>query len=455
MRYESEILYDLMKRDGLLNPPQNKLPYESELKEKYVEDVVGAYPKLNDYRSEWLNYALEDGNIGEFPYVTLTNVTNATINNVVPYAYKSAILKGNSEVGGKNKCNMEEIQTGWIDGSSGEVTSNTGVYIPVKVSGTITISNFIHDKSRYVYEYDGSGNYLGRKSVTTNNVTLSLNENTTLIKIGFYNATLSDVKSLKLQVEQGEIATEYEPYNPSLVSVKMPVLTTIGKNLFNKEGLVLQNKKRVRADNGEFVYSTASSGFDNYFDCQFLQGKTINVSSIATGSGGEIAFYTIDKTYIKGGKLPNSQLVPENAFYYRFSINVIDTSIDEAKIQIEVNSVATLYEPYKSNILTVNEDVTLRSNGDVYDELNLLTGLLTQRIDENNEVLAQEVVKTVDLKVINQDGENVSLKPIEGTMHLTTSSDTIPPLFSGEIPVEAIEQNLASFADLEGVEHDG
>ena len=59
MRYESEILYDLMKRDGLLNPPQNNLPYESELKEKYVNDVVGAYPKRQDYRAEWLNDALE------------------------------------------------------------------------------------------------------------------------------------------------------------------------------------------------------------------------------------------------------------------------------------------------------------------------------------------------------------------------------------------------------------
>ena len=58
MRYEAEILYDLMKRDGLLNPPQNKLPYESELKEKYLNDVVGSYPKRQDYCAEWLNDAL-------------------------------------------------------------------------------------------------------------------------------------------------------------------------------------------------------------------------------------------------------------------------------------------------------------------------------------------------------------------------------------------------------------
>lgn len=64
--------------------------------------------------------------------------------------------------------------------------------------------------------------------------------------------------------------------------------------------------------------------------------------------------------------------------------------------------------------------------------------------------LATESIKTVDLLVQNQDGKTLSvIKPIEGTMHLSTSSDTIKPLFSGEIPVEAITQNLASFVDLE------
>ena len=61
--------------------------------------------------------------------------------------------------------------------------------------------------------------------------------------------------------------------------------------------------------------------------------------------------------------------------------------------------------------------------------------------------LKSESIKTVDLKVVNQNGENVSLKPIEGTMNLSTSSETINPLFSGEIPVEAITQNLSSFIE--------
>ena len=97
MKYESEILYELMKRDGLLNPSQDNLPYESELKEKYVNDVEGAYPKLQDYRSEWLNYKLNTHLPADFPNESVSNVTNTTIENVVPYAYKSAILTTSSD----------------------------------------------------------------------------------------------------------------------------------------------------------------------------------------------------------------------------------------------------------------------------------------------------------------------------------------------------------------------
>ena len=93
----------------------------------------------------------------------------------------------------------------------------------------------------------------------------------------------------------------------------------------------------------------------------------------------------------------------------------------------------------KTNILTVNEDVTLRSNGDVYDELNLLTGRLTQRIDENNEVLAQEVVKTVDLTMVDQDEQTISkLNSFNGTTHVSTevAENSVYPAIAIEVATE-------------------
>lgn len=50
--------------------------------------------------------------------------------------------------------------------------------------------------------------------------------------------------------------------------------------------------------------------------------------------------------------------------------------------------------------LSCGEEITLRSNGNVYDELDLLTGQVIQRIGEDNEILEEEIVRTVEL-----DGE--------------------------------------------------
>ena len=303
---------------------------------------------------------------------------------------KSAILKGKSEVAGKNKCNMKEIKTGWLDGTTGKVSGNEGVHIPVEVSGTITISNYIHTNIRYVYEYDANGKYLGRTKVTTDTVTLVLTQNTTLIKIAFYGGTLSTVKSLELQVEQGEIATEYEPYNPTLVSVKMPVLTTTGKNLFDGDFYFRQKyginiKTIVDADNRTSV-STVINVRPNteYYIKSFNQ---LNGKLRFKG----VMFYDANGDYLSetfGYMYAGNFVTPSNCHYITFEVQTTDWSeytLNELKsqnYQIEEGSVATSYEPFKSNILTVNEPVELRGIGNVKDELDLLTGELTERISE-------------------------------------------------------------------------
>ena len=64
-------------------------------------------------------------------------------------------------------------------------------------------------------------------------------------------------------------------------------------------------------------------------------------------------------------------------------------------------------------------------------------------------VLEQEVDKTVELTVTDQDGiTQSSIKPIEGTMHITTNGTPIKPTVTIEVPVEAITQNLMSFANI-------
>ena len=101
----------------------------------------------------------------------------------------------------------------------------------------------------------------------------------------------------------------------------------------------------------------------------------------------------------------------------------------------ELNSVTNIETKlYKTNILSCNEEVILRSNGNVYDELNLLTGKLTQRIDEDGVILTSEVIKTVNLS------SNV-VRAYNGTTHYTCSSeeDWLLPTVCIEVPIEEVK----------------
>lgn len=231
-------------------------------------------------------------------------------------------------------------------------------------------------------------------------------------------------------IDTGEVLDAFEDgRNLELVSVKMPVLTTMGKNLFDGK---VENQKNIN--------SSGQVGAGNRtIPVNFIK-VTPNTDytltrPVANGNIG-MRYYSLDQSFISSKAFTSYQnkfsatfTTPSNCYFIKF---IDEANTLEKGYQIESGSVATTYEPYKTNILTVNEDVTLRSNGDVYDELNLLTGRLTQRIDENNEVLSQEVIKTVDLSILDQSGNKVSsISSFNDTTHIMASSETIPPTFEG------------------------
>lgn len=223
------------------------------------------------------------------------------------------------------------------------------------------------------------------------------------------------------------------PYFEGMQSVKMPVLTTTGKNLF--DGRI--------ADDGKRIISTGIVINDNNYILSEYTVITNNVFYISNISGGYSSFYDENKNHISTFWSGAGSIAPTNAKYVRHSIE--KASIE--KFMFEQNTTSTEYEPHKSNILTVNEDVTLRSNGDVYDELNLLTGRLTQRIDENNEVLSQEVVKTVDLSVVDQDVNDTKLSTFNDITHVTLSSEGLIP--EAELEVATKNEEVLNTMSLE------
>ena len=538
LKYESDILYDLMKRDGD-NNPSDVLPYESELKEKYLNQIVGAYPKLQDYRAEWLNYNLTAHSPSSFPVVTLTDVTQATIDNVVPYAYRSAILKGQTLVNLVNDEN--KVYTLNADGSYKVIHINLHTALEVNKKYYLSyrvVTNTILEGNFGLFATDGN-DHCGLHSPTKTNeigvityiktTTKFANKLRIFLESNCTSGTFEVTDILLIEYQDG-MENCYIPYFEGMQSVKMPVLTTTGKNLFDEE-----LEKGNISSSGLNTTSNSHMRSKNYIN---VEPNKVYAFSINTSDITGIRFYDNNKNFISSSVLKSTFTTPSNCKYIRF---IVSTSNPDLKIQIEQNSIITTYEPYKSNILSTPSNLELRGIGEVQDTLDCLTGEVTERIgvdvlDGSEDIalrnetlentllfvtrltdintksnliycdkfdgtdiswdtivntdkefirlymsdkalyirilksklatqdvngfkewlsknpitiqykLATESIKTVELTITNQDGNTETIiRPIEGTMTLTTGSDTIQPTFTGEVPVEAITQNLGSF----------
>lgn len=180
-------------------------------------------------------------------------------------------------------------------------------------------------------------------------------------------------------IDTGEILEAFEEgRNLELVSVKMPVLTTY-TNLFTgfiTKGYIEKNGQHVGATSDPNLLSDYIEIFGKH-----LAFRRFKKDGTPVNSFGEFAFYDADKNFIdrriKKQNVDESVTVPENTKYIRIWSRPTNDGIDEIAMLIhskEKPSTITEYQPCKTNILTVNEDVTLRGIEGVHDELNLLTG---------------------------------------------------------------------------------
>ena len=300
--------------------------------------------------------------------------------------------------------------------------------------------------------------YLGDQLVfskITNNLFYKLHEFVGSLTVR--NTVEAPVKSAILKgvtgykdVDTGEILETFEEgRNLELVSVKMPVLTTTGKNLFSTSKLICRTGEYINAvklEEGEYSIQTESTdqweSQSVYIPIKLKQGEriicygsVINISNVRIFKNDfntMVAYNNFSSIPTEYESFEVLYFAPEDCtVLVRFWLNGLNSIGYIKNIMIEINDTKTEYEPYKSNILTVNEDVTLRSNGDMCDELNLLTGQLTQRIGEDGVVLSEEVVKTVVLS-------SNKVYAYNGTTNYTCSSEegSLIPTACIEVPVE-------------------
>ena len=171
-------------------------------------------------------------------------------------------------------------------------------------------------------------------------------------------------------------------YFEGMKPVEMASVKTTGKNLFDGE---FELDKYLQKD-GTLAASADLATTKNYIRVKPNTTYTQNIRMNSTIV--YVVFYDKNKNIIsaeKGTDLTSTYYsatytTPNNCYYIKTCYNY--SSVGNHLFQIEEGSAATPYEPYKTNILTANEDVTLRGIGDVQDELNLLTGEVTERIGE-------------------------------------------------------------------------
>ena len=447
MKYQSELIKEIIDTRG---HKKSSLHYESECVETWIAENKGAYPKLCDYESEWLNYIsiLDDMGgskdpeppIGEFPYVVLSDVTEATIDNVVPYAYRSAILKGQTLV---NVLNPETIN---FDGVSN-----------LKMDG----GNFTYDvdwewgKFAYIIKGKPNTSYLIKHSEKSDGTYILFRRGddmhlSTFTDIEEKNQVVTTdgsgqfVISIEAEIVgtdfiiQNLMVFEYQqgmenwdiPYFTGIQSVRMPVLTT--SNGDGTKTIILSTSEDVELRG----IGQGSNRVEDELDC--LTGEvTERIGEIVLDGTQDMASdgYGV---YIQ---------VNDAERFLDYTDKIACDKLPVIPTHTELENVENGISGYASGSYLGENWLYVKINNSVNaDEIK---EWLTQNPITVQYQLATESIKTVALKVINQDGENVSLRPIEGTMHLSTSSETIKPLFSGEIPVESITQNLASFIEEE------
>ena len=434
MKYESELIKEIVDSRG---HEKSSLHYQSECIKTWVDEAKGAYPKLCDYQSEWLEYIsiLDDTGgsedpeppIGQFPYETVTTSNTATVNHVVPLAYKTAILKGQTKI-------LDDLGNEWSSNNSPSVI--TGAYIDTTNGNFVTssvsfytgflecpaVDFHIKGDNRYkrISFYDKNKVFIGgidKKIANNTPVKIGLSEvpkNAIYIRISgsTSGSNLSYTPNTNIFITD---TNGNNLYTTHLESVKMPVLTTS-----NEDGT-----KSIILTVNESIELQGIGDVQDTLDC--LTGEVVkNTKEVVLNGSEEWAEngYETMKYYCQKYKDGKSQ-----------SLKVLSD-------KIPTDSKATTLALMN---LTTTGKIQLITN---FSTVNELKDWLSQNPITVQYELATPVIKTVNLTVVNQDGEPLSkIKPIEGTMHIEVSGTPINPTAVLEVPVEAIAQNLNSFIE--------
>ena len=421
--------------DALPEPTSRseKLLYKIATGETDLTDVPGY---LSRYE-ELLKHLIENGGIGgtDFEYVLYTlNDSFSTLYSTAEAPVKSAILKGQTLV------NLQQKGTKWTingNGSNASYSSKEGFPLSKLKPSTKYLIKFNKDISSFV------GSVFFAQGVNTvNNINGDYAIVTTLdvlttSRIGIHiypknnilltEELLMDVEVMIIEYQEGMENWDI-PYFEGMQSVKMPVLKSVGKNLFDGEfDLKITN---THAWSKNFIKVLPNTAYI------FSHQGTDSVRKV-----DRTEYYNEKFELIGYQGIDNSITTPNDCHYIKFRYHLIDQDLSKVKnTQLEQGTVATPYEPHKSNILSTPEEIVLKGIGDIQDTLNCNTGEYVERLGE------VEITGNEEFKELHRDGSCIKSS-------FDTSSKSVGSnggLMCDKLP---INNRLWSNSDVEGIRY--
>ena len=386
MKYESSILKRLIDTYGVVGNPC----YISEIIKEFIVRGKERFPELFTYQSDWLAHIDE---FGLNPTYTVSYTGQSIYApNTLERPVKRAILKGCTLT---NLLDMTQCSTiNYLNTQTIKIKQNT-VYT---IKTTLKESNILISNNPYgfaIRETDENGNNLLIKQTTSGNLVINTTFTNTVsdtIQIRNYN---QDKTKIQVIIIEGDYTDIELPYFTGMKSVKMPVLTTVGKNLFDLELVQGGHSYGAVGIKPDFnmINSRVTNVTGNYIKVNPNTKITFSISNDIDFAIAELDIngYTLGDTGWVGHTTikPNHTITTkEKTSYIGFNFRKFDNSNITAQEvlgsnpMLEISDTATTYEPFKSNILTVNEPVELRGIGEVQDTLDCLTGEVTERIGE-------------------------------------------------------------------------
>lgn len=366
-----------------------------EVADMRIDYMGNTHDNMRQAANANVDYAVKTA-IGEFNYLDYEG-QHITANNSIEGHTKSAILKGCTLV---NLCqdleNEISTTTGMYLTEEIPVKTNAKYMVVAKVKSSNPLSS-VQYSSFFRVDNSTTGYILGgiNGDITTDYTTKSFTfdtGNATTLKINLRNAYSDWGLTENIAYAKEVMLIEYQegmenwdiPYFTGMQSVRMPVLTTTGKNLFDGEveggsfdnwGNKTDSYNSKRSINLiEVKPNTKYKIVKPFADWHSIIGfKENDFSKPINDSIGSHA--VIDSNTSQIQEFTTS---PTTKFLALVCVNSIDISQTMIVAGSETNYT---FEPHKSNILSTPSDLELRGIGDAQDTLDLNTGEMTQRIE--------------------------------------------------------------------------